>query len=239
MRLDQELVRRNLCESRQEAQECIAKGYVTVDGQPATKQTKQVTEVNQIVVSSRRKFVGRGGEKIEGALHTIYPEATTDLFKGKTAIDVGSSTGGFTDCLLSYGVEHVDAVDVGTSQLHTSLLNNPKITLYENKDIRHYILTKPFDIIVADVSFISLDILIDTILTLGHHSSEYFLLIKPQFEVGARNTKKGIVRDEALVHNVLEKYRILLQKKGKSTVTIFPCSIKGGDGNQEYFVYCK
>jgi 23S rRNA (cytidine1920-2'-O)/16S rRNA (cytidine1409-2'-O)-methyltransferase len=239
MRLDQELVIRHLCESRQEAQECIAKGFVTVDGHIVTKQTKQVTEANQIVVSSRRKFVGRGGEKLEGAILEIYPDATIDLFKGKTAIDVGSSTGGFTDCLLSYGIEHVDAVDVGTSQLHASLLNNPKITLYENTDIRKYIATSLFDIIVADVSFVSLEIIIDVILSLGHTSSEYFLLIKPQFEVGSGNTKKGIVKNEELVQEVLQKYKSLLQERGKTTIAIFPCALKGGDGNQEYFVYCK
>ena len=157
----------------------------------------------------------------------------------KTAIDVGSSTGGFTDCLLSYGIREVTAVDVGTAQLHTKLRNSSQVILFENTDIRNFKTTKLFNVIVVDLSFISLTTVVDTILSLGKSNSEYFILIKPQFEVGFGNTKKGIVKDIKLVEAVISNYKSLLTEKQLQEVKIFPCTITGGDGNQEYFLYGK
>lgn len=239
MRLDQELVKRGLCASRQEAQECILLGFVVVDGSVVTKQTKRVDEQSTISVLKKRRFVSRGGDKLEGALLHVYPSIKENYFKEKAALDVGSSTGGFTDCLLYYGISSVVAVDVGTSQLHSQLRNNPKVSLFENMDIRNFTSDTTFDIVVADVSFIALEKIIDTIVSFGAIHSEYFLLIKPQFEVGFGNTKKGIVKDATLVDKVLLKYKEILEAKAYTMITIFPCSIQGGDGNQEYFVYFK
>ncbi len=239
MRLDQELVARKLCESRQEAQECIEQGYVLVDGAVVTKRTKLISPDSEIEVTTLRKFVSRGGYKLEGAIKHIYPDATLTTFNSKVALDIGSSTGGFTDCLLSYGISSVIAVDVGTSQLHQSLRDNPKVTLYENTDIRTYSSDISYDVIVADVSFIALERILETVLGFGDTHSEYFLLIKPQFEVGFGNTKKGIVKDQKLVDDVLSKYEKLLKEFRVKDVQIFPCEIQGGDGNQEYFVYFK
>ncbi len=239
MRLDLELVRRKLCESRQEAQECIEQGFVLLDGKKILKSTRQVTPNSDINVVQTRKFVSRGGDKLEGAILKIYPHAAKNLFRDKSALDIGSSTGGFTDCLLLYEASHVTAVDVGTSQLHTSLRNDLRITLFENIDIRDFKGEGAFDVIVADVSFISLEKILHTIINFGHQDSEFFLLIKPQFEVGFGNTKKGVVKDLNLVDKVLLKYDSLLHEHGCRDIQIFPSTLKGGDGNQEYFVYCR
>lgn len=241
MRLDQELVQRGLCESRTEAQELIAQGHVLVDGIVSTKQIKQVNAENGITLTAKRRFVSRGGEKLEGALVQIYDneDAIRAVIANKEALDIGSSTGGFTDCLLSYGVQHVDAVDVGTEQLHASLRSNPKVSLFENTDIRSFSKEKTYDVIVADLSFIPLTHVFTDAITFGTQSAEYFFLIKPQFEVGRGNTKKGIVKDETLVQELLAKYVMLAKEGGLTEVVVFPCVIQGGDGNQEYFLYGK
>jgi 23S rRNA (cytidine1920-2'-O)/16S rRNA (cytidine1409-2'-O)-methyltransferase len=241
MRLDQELIRRKLCESRTEAQELISLGFVFVDGSVCTKQTKQILESSVLEVTKRRDFVSRGGEKLKGALTHIYGnEEDIRLFcANKRVLDVGSSTGGFTDCVLSYGAISVDAVDVGTAQLHPKIKADTRVTSYENQDIRTFVSTTLYDIVVADLSFIPLSHVIDTILSFGSKelSTSFFLLIKPQFEVGKGNTKKGVVKDDELVQEVLLKYKNLVEEKGLQNVETFLSSIKGGDGNQEYFLY--
>jgi 23S rRNA (cytidine1920-2'-O)/16S rRNA (cytidine1409-2'-O)-methyltransferase len=238
MRLDQELVQRNLCESRMEAQELIAEGSVFVDGILSLKQTKQVTENSVLIVTKRRKFVSRGGEKLEGALTQICGDfSAISLFcRNKNALDVGSSTGGFSDCLISHDIRHVDAVDVGTLQLHPKLQADSRISLYENTDIRDFKTVASYDIIVADLSFIPLLHVFDRLISLGTTGTTYILLLKPQFEVGKGNTKKGIVKDAVLIANILERYRTLAEENDLNKITIFPCSIQGGDGNQEYFL---
>jgi 23S rRNA (cytidine1920-2'-O)/16S rRNA (cytidine1409-2'-O)-methyltransferase len=241
MRLDQLLVHKKLCESREEAKKCIALGDVFVDGENIQKQTRQFSEESVVIITSRPKFVSRGGDKLEDALNHVYgSEAAVRAFiANKEVLDVGSSTGGFTDCVLSYGAKHVTAVDVGTMQFHHRLREDTRITLYENTDIRKFASDKKFDVIVADVSFISLEKILDIILSFGAKEVSYFLLIKPQFEVGFGNTKKGIVKDMQLVEDVLKNYTKLAEGKNCTEVSIFPCSITGGDGNQEYFLYAK
>ena len=238
MRLDQALVARALCESRTEAQELIELGFVVVNGVPSRKQIQKVEEADTILVTGRRSFVSRGGEKLRGVMRDVYGDDNViqEKLSGKIAIDVGSSTGGFTDYLLSCGVSHVDAVDVGTEQLHPKLRTDPKVSLFENTDIRTFKTDTLYDIVVADLSFISLEAVLDTIISLGKTGASYFLLIKPQFEVGKGNTKKGIVKDEGLVVELLKKYEVLAKMKGVHTVTLFPCHIQGGDGNQEFFL---
>lgn len=239
MRLDQELVLRKLCESRQEAQELIKKSAVLVDGAIVTKQTKNIERSQELTLTSRRKFVSRGGDKLEGALTHVFGSRThiEARIGGLSAIDVGSSTGGFTDCLLNYQVRSVVAVDVGTSQLHDRLRNLPSVTSVENTDIKDFKPSSKFNIVVADLSFISLEKIFNTVSNLGMSGSLFFILIKPQFEVGKGNTKKGIVKDESLVDDVLMKYQKLSEEAGLSSLQIFPCTIEGGDGNQEYFLY--
>lgn len=239
MRLDQELVRRKLVSSRTEAQELISTGCVLINNIVCTKQIKQVNESDNIVLTSQRQFVSRGGEKLQGILHDIFVDDKNinEFCNWKTAVDIGSSTGGFTDCLLYYGVEHVDDVDVGTLQLHEKLRNNSKVSVYENTDIRNFNLNKTYDIVVADLSFIKLSHVIDDIIRLSKEGAHCFLLIKPQFEVGRGNTKKGIVKDKKLVEEILLEYKKLVEEKGVTSIKIIPCHLQGGDGNQEYFLY--
>ena len=241
MRLDQVLVQRNLCESREEAKECIEKGYVLLNGVIETKKTRQIDNSSIIILTGKRKFVSRGGNKLEGAFMHIYKneESIRSHIEDKKALDVGSSTGGFTDCLLLYGVDTVTAVDVGSNQFHTKLQDNSRVTLFENTDIRNFPQDQTFDYIVADLSFISLEKVIDTIFHFTHEGTELFLLIKPQFEVGKGNTKKGIVKDKILVDKVLTKYTSIFIEKNLYNIEIFLCTIEGGDGNQEYFIYGK
>ncbi len=239
MRLDQELVQRKLVGSRKEAQELITSGNIFVDEVLCLKQTKQVTENTVLKVTKRRDFVSRGGEKLRGALSYIYKndDAIRQFCSNKSVLDVGASTGGFTDCLLSYNVLSVDAVDVGTSQLHLRLKEDKRVSSCENTDIRVFKSAITYDIIVADLSFISLVTVFDYILELGGNGTTFFLLIKPQFEVGKGNTKKGIVKEENLVTDILAKYTKLAEEKGLVSVDIFKCILQGGDGNQEYFLY--
>lgn len=277
MRLDQEIVKRGLCESRTEVQELISNGSVLVNDIVVTKQTKQVSDTDEIQVTSKRKFVSRGGEKLEGVfLDTVNSstnkgeedikntisnvlqstvnnntenkdnreqipddrniDAIRETIQGKTALDIGSSTGGFTDCLLSYEIAHVDAVDVGSEQLHQKLRDDKRVSLFENIDIRNFKSDKKYDIITADLSFIQLNSVLKDIIKFGNMGTYYFLLIKPQFEVGKGNTKKGIVKDINLVDKILFEYKTLSEGLGLKNIKIFPCHIKGGDGNQEFFL---
>jgi 23S rRNA (cytidine1920-2'-O)/16S rRNA (cytidine1409-2'-O)-methyltransferase len=128
---------------------------------------------------------------------------------------------------------------VGIGQFHESLRIDKRINLYESTDVRNFSSLRRYDIVVADLSFISLEPLFDIIANFSKESTEFFLLIKPQFEVGKGNTKKGIVKDPALVSEVLRKYEVLAKMHSWSDVQLLPCHIQGGDGNQEYFLYGK
>jgi 23S rRNA (cytidine1920-2'-O)/16S rRNA (cytidine1409-2'-O)-methyltransferase len=190
------------------------------------------------MVTKNRTYVSRGGEKLSGILHDLYQdeESIKEHLQDLVALDIGSSTGGFTDCLLRFGVREVTAVDVGTNQLHTTLRHDPRIHLFENTDIRTFITDTTFDLIVADLSFIPLEKVTDAIFRFAHSGSILILLIKPQFEVGKGNTKKGIVKDKALVQTTLLHYAQMVKEQGYEHVGTFLCHIKGGDGNQEYFL---
>lgn len=232
MRLDQALVARGLCASRTEAQELIEKGLVLVNGIVTYKQTKNIHEGDGVEVTGGRPFVSRGGEKLEGALvHTGL------IVEHMTALDVGSSTGGFTDCLLKHGAKKVVAVDVGTDQLHASLRNIPQVELHEKTDIRNFITEDVFDMIVGDVSFISLHHIIPELVRLSKVGTIILFLIKPQFEVGKGSTKKGIVRDESVYEDVLSGIEKTFIEHGFDAKDIFPSPIIGGDGNKEFFIY--
>lgn len=239
MRLDVFLVTHGYCESRQEAQEAIKNGNVTVDNLVVTKASKEVREGALLSFQKKRKYVSRGGDKLESAFlarHTNTDNIRTVLH-GKQALDIGSSTGGFSDFLLQHGISHVDAVDVGTSQLHPSLRAQKGLTLYENQDIRTFTSDRRYDIVTADLSFIPLEKILEKVLSFGASGTNFILLVKPQFEVGKGNTKKGIVRDKALVTSILEKYTTLLKQYGITSVQTIESGIQGGDGNQEYFLY--
>lgn len=196
-RLDVALVSRGLAETRTRAQALVLAGKVRVAGQVETKASRQVDDASAIEVESPQRFVSRGGEKMEGAF-AAFPGLSAE---GRDCIDVGSSTGGFTDCLLQHGAATVMAVDVGTNQLAYKLRADPRVWVKENYNARYM---KPEDLprvpslAVTDVSFISLKLILPPIRDVVAPGGEIVALIKPQFEVGRGGAPGGLVRDDAL-----------------------------------------
>lgn len=240
IRIDSALVVRKLCSSRTEAQELIGQGAVFIDGVVCNKPARLVGEEVSITLTAKRPFVSRGGEKLKGCLLDVHQakENVEKAVQGAVVLDVGSSTGGFTDCLLQFGAHEVDCVDVGTNQLHESLRNDKRIHVFENQDIRTFKTDKEYDSIVVDTSFISLKDIIPTLIALGTPGkTSYYILIKPQFEVGRGNTKKGIVKNEKLILESIEKVKDTCVSQEMKNIVLFPSHIPGGDGNQEYFLY--
>lgn len=196
-RLDVILVERGLCDSRTRAQALLMEGKVRVKGQVERKSSRLVDDSVDIEVASPPKFVSRGGEKLEGAFNKFSSLSA----KGKICLDVGSSTGGFTDCLLQFGAKKVMAVDVGTNQLAWSLRSDSRVWVRENYNARFMkkedLPCEP-QLAVTDVSFISLKLILPPIKDVLVPGGEIVALIKPQFEVGKGNAPGGLVRDEAL-----------------------------------------
>ena len=207
-RLDLLLVERGLADSRTRAQALVLEGKVRVDGQVETKASRQVEVEAEVEVEAPPRFVSRGGEKLEGAFErwgNPLSTSTSNLnllsAEGRICLDVGSSTGGFTDCLLQHGAKYVMAVDVGTNQLAYKLRTDPRVWVKENYNARFM---KPADlpqvpeVAVTDVSFISLKLILPPIVDVLAPGGRIVALIKPQFEVGKGNAPGGLVRDEKL-----------------------------------------
>lgn len=237
LRLDRLLVGRGLSESRARAQSLIIAGQVMVSGQKIDKAGALVPEDAEIrFLGESLPYVSRGGLKLEAALNEFRIIA-----EGKVALDVGASTGGFTDCLLQSGIKKVYAVDVGYGQMAWKLRQDVRVVTIERTNIREIdpsLLPEPIDIAVADVSFISLEKVVPGILKFLKTDAEIIALIKPQFEVGKGQVGKGgIVRDDAArtaaVNRITEYFRGLgLEVKG-----VIPSPITGQDGNVEYLIY--
>lgn len=232
LRLDVALVKRGLAPSRERAQEAINAGLVLVNGKPAAKPALKLTEADRIEVTGDPiGYVGRGGLKLEAALDrfAIHPG-------GLVCMDVGASTGGFTDCLLRRGARLVYAVDVGRDQLHGDLRRDPRVVVMEGTDIRTVLqLPEPPELAAIDVSFISLTIVLPAVVRLLAPGGLIAALIKPQFEVGPGNVgKKGIVKDprqhKAAVERVLESAGALGLKHGD----IIESPVLGTEGNKEF-----
>ena len=197
-RLDVLLVARGLAESRTRAQALVLEGKVRVGGQVETKASRQLDEGADVAVERPPRFVSRGGEKLEGAFALWGADLDVE---GRTCLDVGSSTGGFTDCLLQHGASFVMAVDVGTNQLAYSLRRDPRVWVRENFNARYMEaadLPRTPEVAVTDVSFISLRLILPPIVGVLAPGGRIVALIKPQFEVGKGNAPGGLVRDEAL-----------------------------------------
>ena len=236
-RLDAELVRRRLATSRERAKEYIQSGAVTVNGIPAKKPSDTVSEGDDIkLIGETLKYVGRGGLKLEGAVNAF----AIDL-SGKTCLDIGASTGGFTDCMLQHGAQKVFAVDVGHGQLAEKLRSDDRVVNIEGvnvKDLTHELITEPIDFISADLSFISVRYAADAAKLMLKSDGEAVLLIKPQFEAGRKNlSKNGIVRDSKVHADVLESLCGYFQSIGLAVKGVVPSPIKGGDGNIEYLAH--
>ena len=238
-RLDVLLVERGLCESRTRAQALVMEGKVRVAGQTETKPSRQVDADADVSVEAPQRFVSRGGEKLEGAFSIWGTELSA---AGKTCIDVGSSTGGFTDCLLQHGAEFVMAVDVGTNQLAYKLRTDPRVWVKENYNARFMKredLPRTPTLAVTDVSFISLRLILPPICDVLSPDGEIVALIKPQFEVGRGNAPGGLVRDESLRLAARDGIvRFAEDELGLELLGLAESPIRGREmGNIEYLSY--
>lgn len=228
-RLDNFLVENGLCESRNRAQSIIKDGLVSVNGEQIIKSSLKLKGSDKVVVKEHKEYVSRAAFK----LSTFLDELNINL-KDKTALDIGSSTGGFTQVLLEEGVAEVTAVDVGREQLHASLKNDKRVHSCEECDIREFKSDKLFDIVVSDVAFISLLHILDDVDRLS--SDKIILLFKPQFEVGreAKRDKNGVVTDEKAILQAMIKFEDACKLKGWKLFKKSPSKLTGKEGNLEY-----
>lgn len=237
-RLDLLLVERNLAESRQKAQAMILAGEVEVDGRRADKAGFSVLESACIEVHSRlQKYSSRGGFKLEGALEDFDVDPL-----GKVCLDVGSSTGGFTDCLLQHGATRVFAVDVNTDQLAWKLREDPRVLRIKKnaRELSSQDLSEPVDLVVADVSFISVTKILPGAFACAKSGADLIILIKPQFELERSDVGKGgIVREPALHEKAIASVRRAAESFGLMNLRISPSRLAGTEGNQEYFLHAR
>ncbi len=235
-RLDEELLARGLVPSRARAKEAIESGQVSVDGAAARKASQGVLSSAQISIADRAThYVSRAAWKLVHGLDHFAIQA-----KGKTCIDLGASTGGFTQVLLERGAAHVTAIDVGHGQMAPEIASDPRVTVREGINARHLTaehLPPHPELIVCDVSFISLPLALPPVLKIAPDSAALLALIKPQFEVGKEALGKGgIVRDEALHAQACEDVAAFIAAAGWRVRGITPSPITGGDGNREFLI---
>jgi 23S rRNA (cytidine1920-2'-O)/16S rRNA (cytidine1409-2'-O)-methyltransferase len=233
-RADVLLVERGLFESRARAQAAIEAGLVTANDRPVAKASESVLADAVLQAQPAHPWVSRGGVKLAGALER-YPIEIED----HVCLDVGASTGGFTEVLLANGAAIVFSIDVGKAQLHPSLHGHPRIVSMEETDIRGFEgkrLPQRPDIVVVDVSFISLKAVLPVALSLAAAPMHLLALIKPQFEAARKHSKRGIIRDAAVHQDVCDDIAAFAASLGCRDIKVFPSSIAGGDGNLEFFL---
>jgi 23S rRNA (cytidine1920-2'-O)/16S rRNA (cytidine1409-2'-O)-methyltransferase len=236
-RLDLLLVERGLVQSREKARALILAGQVLVQGQKVDKAGHSVAGDSKIELLESPKYAGRGGLKLEAALDHFRIEPA-----GKVCLDIGSSTGGFTDCLLQRGAARVYAIDVGTGQLDWKLRNDPRVVVQEQMNARYLgrdQVPETIDLAVCDVSFISITMILPVLPNLLAESAEMVILVKPQFELERRQVGKGgIIRDPALHHQACRRVEEAVQRLGYRS-EIIPSPILGAEGNQEFLLYAR
>ena len=233
-RLDKALVERGLATTRSQADNFIRLGYVFLNKKIVQKSGTMVSDSDEIKLEKKETYVSRAGLKLASVADYFHLN-----FQDKTVLDIGSSTGGFTDYSLRHGAKKVFAVDVGTDQLHPSLRSNPKIALYEKTDIRDFYADEAIDIIVGDVSFISLrEILPHVAENLMNTNKVLIAMVKPQFEAGRHQVNKGIIKNDKVRRQILsdfedwaKKYFVILDKKDSE--------VAGSKGNLERFYKLK
>jgi 23S rRNA (cytidine1920-2'-O)/16S rRNA (cytidine1409-2'-O)-methyltransferase len=232
MRLDNYLVENGFVESRTKAQNIIKNALVHVDSKVIKKSSYKVGEDDKVEVTKHKSFVSRSAHKLDEFLDELDLDIT-----GFVALDIGSSTGGFTQVLLERGVSEVSAVDVGKGQLHKTLKEDERVHSYESCDIRKFESDKKFDLLTSDISFISLHNVLDDVARLA--SGFIILLFKPQFEVGreAKRDKNGVVTDKKMVQKAMIKFEDACRLKGWSLVLKSASKLTGKEGNLEY-CYC-
>lgn len=236
-RLDQVIVDRGLVESREKARALILSGNVLVNGQRVDKAGHAILPDAAIELLAGPKYASRGGLKLEAALDRFQIDV-----RGKIALDIGSSTGGFTDCLLQHGAARVYAIDVGTGQLDWKLRNDPRVIVRENVNARY--LTRehapePVDIAVCDVSFISVTMILPVLPGLLAANGEMVILVKPQFELSRGQVGKGgIVREPELHEAACRRVRDAIEALG-FRADVIPSPILGAEGNREFLLYAR
>jgi 23S rRNA (cytidine1920-2'-O)/16S rRNA (cytidine1409-2'-O)-methyltransferase len=235
-RLDEALVARGLAQSRSRARDAILRGTVLVNGTAARKPSQGVFESDILKVEdAAQRYVSRAALKLLHGLDHFQIDVA-----GRHALDIGASTGGFTQVLLARGASHVTAVDVGHGQMVQHIADSPRVTSYENlnaRDLTREEVPEAVDIIVTDVSFISLKLALPQALSLMSKGAELIALIKPQFEVGRERVGRGgIVSDPALHARVCEEIAAFLDQQGWTVKGIAPSPVEGGDGNVEFLI---
>lgn len=239
-RLDTELVRRGLVASRDRAREAVASGRVTVNGAVAQKAARLVLPGDALELSGPPdRYVSRGGEKLDGALAAFGFDVS-----GLRCCDVGASKGGFTDCLLQRGAAEVVAIDVGRAQMHERLAADPRIAVYERTDVRDVdpvAIRAPFDLVAADVSFISLTSVMTCLAELASPGAPVVILVKPQFEVGRKEASKGrgVIRDPELWRAALDRVLEAATAAALAPQAAVPSPLRGAQGNVEFFLHLK
>ena len=228
-RLDVELVRRGLVQSRSQAENYIKLGDVYVNKKVVQKAGTPVSETDVLELKSVGQYVSRAGLKLASVAEKLHVD-----FRDMAVLDVGSSTGGFTDYALQHGAEKVFAVDVGTDQLHPSLRSDPRIELHEKTDIRDFVPSESIDIVVVDVSFISLREILPHVARIVPASAQIVAMLKPQFEAGRGQTNKGVIKNNAVRRRILadfelwaERYFVVADKRDSE--------VAGQKGNVERF----
>jgi 23S rRNA (cytidine1920-2'-O)/16S rRNA (cytidine1409-2'-O)-methyltransferase len=236
IRLDQLVVDRGLAPSRERARALILAGHVTVDEQPVTKAGTAVDDQSAIaLLVPDHPYAGRGGLKLAHALDTFHIDV-----RGRGCLDVGASTGGFTDVLLQRGAARVVALDVGHGQLDWKLRTDPRVVVIERFNARHLTpgdLPGPVDIVTIDVSFISLRQILPAVSQVLRPGADVVALVKPQFEAGRAEVRKGIIRDPAIHARVIEEVAAAGAEVGLSRVASTPSPITGQKGNLEFLVH--
>ncbi len=235
-RLDAFIVDKGLVKSRHRAKALIMAGKVLVNDCPADKPGTLISsDVSIVVKQDDNPFVSRGGLKLAAALSSIPVSV-----KGLTCLDIGASTGGFTDCLLQYGAHKVYAVDVGYGQFDWTLRQDSRVTVIERTNIRHMayeVINKKMDIVVADTSFISLKVVIPSAEKFMREHTHVLALIKPQFEAGKQNVGKGgVVRDPEIRKLVIKDLEMFFRSRGYLVNQVIPSPILGPKGNKEYII---
>ncbi|SDU63007.1 TlyA family RNA methyltransferase [Desulfobacula phenolica] len=235
-RLDLFIVEKELVKSRQRAKALIMAGKVFVNDMPVDKPGSLIADDAKVIVKQDdNPFVSRGGLKLEKALKTI-PVSVKNL----TCLDIGASTGGFTDCLLQHGAGKVYAVDVGYGQFDWSLRQNKRVVVIERTNIRHMpfeVINEKVDVVVADTSFISLKVVIPSAEKFMKKDTMVLALIKPQFEAGRQNVGKGgVVKDPEVRKQVIKDLKVFFKEKGYQINQVVPSPISGPKGNKEYII---
>lgn len=239
-RLDVELVRRDIVDSRTRAHELIDAGRALVNGAVADKPARLVAPSDNLVIAGPpARFVGRGGEKLDAALYGFDIDVS-----GRRVLDCGASTGGFTDCLLQRGAGHVVALDVGHGQLHPKIRGDPRVSVMERTNIRattRDLIGGPVDAAVADVSFISLRTIIPPLVALCQPWSAMVLLVKPQFEAGRAEVSRGrgVVTDAATQERARAGIDVALRDTGCDVLGWMASPLLGGEGNKEFLVHAR